>query len=324
MKKIFEALITACMALSLAACSNPVDQIISPTQGSSTVNQSSTESSNTESSNTESSEESSKESSIQESSEDESSSSDQSGTSLEEYILTDDIRSLVKQIQKSGEGVLDFDIKAEDDHTVVYEYTYVDQLSDSKVQSAKKTIDETLKASESTYISSVEYFEQETGVDGIILIMRYINADGTNVYECSFDKSGYISGSNNESSSSVPTGTSLEEYVLTDDIRSIVEQIQKSGEGILDFDIKAEDDNTVVYEYTYVDQLSDSKVQSAKKTFDEKLKASESTYISSVEYIEQETGIDGIVIILRYINADGTFIYECSFDKSGYISSSEQ
>lgn len=305
MKKIFAALLVTVMAVSISACNSPT-QTPSQVSGSSEASVASSE----------------PESSVEESSVD----SSKKYQSLDEFIKSDEAQQVVDQVQETAGDVMTFELLVEDGNKLIYQYTYNEQM-DVDMDALKDGVNSLT----SMYASSAEAIEQMVNVEDPYLVIRYMNADDTLIYEKAFnadsveessdDEPSYDESSYDESSdddaSSYLTGTyaSIEEYIQSDEAHQVIESTQETLEGVAVFDIKAEDENKLVYEYTYVSAFNDDTVDAMSSSLEDTFSDSsyDSIYSSVAEYIESVVDIDNAVVVVRYLNGDGTVIFETEY-----------
>ena len=103
-------------------------------------------------------------------------------------IASDEFQSEIDTVKKSYSSVFDIEAFAEG-NTIVYQYTYVNQLSDSQVENAKETISEdTLRNAAKTVIQSMSsYFDEPD----LAVSYRYYNKDGSLIKQCDFARSEF-------------------------------------------------------------------------------------------------------------------------------------
>ncbi len=101
----------------------------------------------------------------------------------------------------------------------------------------------------------------------------------------------------------------LETYVNDND--EVKQEIENVGKGTgLDLTIK---DNTVTYTYKYDVTYKDDQVKVMKESLKTAIQNSESTFQSIISQLEKETEIDGISVVVEYINGDDSVIYSQEF-----------
>lgn len=101
----------------------------------------------------------------------------------------------------------------------------------------------------------------------------------------------------------------LETYVNEND--EVKQEIENVGSGTgLDLTIK---DNTVTYTYKYDVTYKDDQIKVMKESLEKAITRSESTFQSIISQLEKETEIDGISVVIEYINGDGSTIYSQEF-----------
>lgn len=189
MKKFFAVLLCAVMAASATACANLSAGNSESSKAESAVSQASEE------------ETSAPETTKEESSEAESSTSIMFGN-IQEYLEYPSTQKSLESAKESAESVNLFTVECyADDDTLVYEYKYIKQLPDVSIDQV------------------VEYFKKSTDIleSGMVPVMKelvtyvdetdpkikvvYLNADGSELYSITFDKSILDEESTDESSS---------------------------------------------------------------------------------------------------------------------------
>lgn len=189
MKKFFAVLLCAVMAASATACAN--------------LSAGNSESSKAESAVSQASEE---ETSAPETTKEESSKAESSTSimfsNIQEYLEYPSTQKSLESAKESAESVNLFTVECyADDDTLVYEYKYTKQLPDDSIDQVVeyfKKITETLEAGMVPVMKDLVAYVDET--DPKIKVV-YLNADGSELYSITFDKSILDEESTNESSS---------------------------------------------------------------------------------------------------------------------------
>ncbi len=119
--------------------------------------------------------------------------SDSSKTSSKQYATLkeclDDPNSLtgIEEVKKASSDVLDIDVKA-DGNVLVYDYTYRTQVDESLLPSVKSTLDKSLEATESTFVTLADTLQSQIEEDIEIKVV-YRNADSEIITEKTFEPS---------------------------------------------------------------------------------------------------------------------------------------
>ena len=119
--------------------------------------------------------------------------SDSSKTSSKQYATLkeclDDPNSLtgIDEVKKASSDVLDIDVKA-DGNVLVYDYTYRTQVDESLLPSVKATLDKSLEATESTFVTLADTLQSQIEEDIEIKVV-YRNADSEIITEKTFEPS---------------------------------------------------------------------------------------------------------------------------------------
>lgn len=105
--------------------------------------------------------------------------------------------------------------------------------------------------------------------------------------------------------------TTLAEWVKSDEVKTVIDSIASSAEG-MQIEFKADGEDVLVMCYTYDEQL-DLSDEEAKKTveeyFDSALEQQASTFTNMRDEINKEYKLSVKTIRIEYINADGTMIF---------------
>lgn len=315
MKKIFAALILSAMVMvSFTACSQGND--------GSPLNSIKESISGTESSKPNTSEVSEvSETSVKEGTSSKSSSNKQYAT-LDEFVKSNEAKKVIESTQETAGDMMDFELLAEGEN-LVYQFKYTDM-----VDIDASNFSNYLSAYESTYKSSAKYIASIVDVSDPHIVLRYLNADNTLIYEAEFDQNGSINEVNSNSPESSEESSSLtssptvagdkydtmDDFVNSEFANQIVESTQKTAGDIMDFELVSENDTKLVYMYTYNDQ-----VDIDPEYFSDYLSDYEDTYISTVKYLKQLVTFDNPTVALSYVNADGSLIYSAEFDENGLV-----
>ena len=189
MKKFFAVLLCAVMAASATACANSSAGNSESSKAESAVSQASEE------------ETSAPETTKEESSKAESSTSIMFGN-IQEYLEYPSTQKYLESAKESAESANLFTVECyADDDTLVYEYKYTKQLPDDSIDQVVeyfKKITETLESGMVPVMKDLVAYVDET--DPKIKVV-YLNADGSELYSITFDKSILDEESTDESSS---------------------------------------------------------------------------------------------------------------------------
>lgn len=105
----------------------------------------------------------------------------------------------------------------------------------------------------------------------------------------------------------------LKTYIESDTFQSQLDTYKSSFGSTLDIEVKAEE-NKLVYEFTYKTQIDDSVLDSVKTQLDSAFTSMSSTFEEIANQLKSEIKIDNPVVVVKYLNADGTTITEQSFE----------
>lgn len=322
MKKAFKFLAIfaamAVMAFSAAACSNSSEGS-QPSAGSSvSAQQSQADESKDEQSSQD--EESTEESSEEESSEEES--SDEEKMTFAELFSEPQFRDKLNELQEqltSSNPALTCEITIEGDSTLLITMRFNEQQT--IIPSDLTTLEKATDVAGTQFVSFIEGAEELTTTEDITVKVVYLNADGSSVYEKTYDKyfvPAEESSEPEESSNPIQTSgltpagefASLDDYIndprVQAQMESAMETVKSNG---LDMTYYSEDGTKFVYDYRYTIDITEAQKSAVVKSMD-----SLSTTMAYVaKSIEDETGLTGISVITRYRDKDGNLIGEKEF-----------
>lgn len=105
------------------------------------------------------------------------SSSEKPYATLEEYLATPANQEGINKSKEVAQGVMEIDVYA-DNGCLVYDYRYTFTLDDAAVSTAAATLDASLDATESTFVSLARAMQSQIEEDVYITVI-YRNGDGT-------------------------------------------------------------------------------------------------------------------------------------------------
>ncbi len=310
MKKIYKIL-TVCSAailivLCFGACKNDGNNESSKTSGQSSVSQKSDEdSSEPESSESEPGEESSK------------SSVSATPGSLREAFENETYKSqLDSMLDSLSNDSVEAEMSLVDDSTVALTCTFTEYIESAEMYADElATSTDAVKAN---FINFIKQIETSFDMEGVSLIIRYNNSDGTTIYEKTYtsaddDDDNYdISDVNTSSYSGIKIAT-LDELMnqsyMQDMIDSQIEQYQTQG---INADVYVEDETKLVYECMYDTVVTEEQAEQ----LEEMLESMSSTYEGIANSIQQYIEQPGISVIVRFKDGNGDVIAEKEYFQS--------
>ncbi len=101
----------------------------------------------------------------------------------------------------------------------------------------------------------------------------------------------------------------LEEYINSDsDLKKEVESFSTDN-----MTVKVKDNN-LTFEYKFEDmELTDDLRTTLKAEIEKQMDTQDSQFENIAKEMEDETGISGIKVVVRYVESDGTVLYENSY-----------
>lgn len=119
-----------------------------------------------------------------------------------------------------------------------------------------------------------------------------------------------------ETSAGTQTASSLEEWLETDDVKTMVDTMDKAVNG-LKIEMVADGKDVLVLRYTYEDQVDiadEAAKQKMVEYFDQQIEAQKSNFTPMFNTVEQQTGLKLSKLRIEYVNADGTEIYSTELE----------
>ncbi len=221
---------------------------------------------------------------------------------IDDYIEVN--KKSIDELKAQFEGVLGLEVYSENGDTLVYEYTYLQDMDDvTDVSAIEKTIDQ----STAQFLLLIDQLKDYTGLSSPKVCARYCNVDGSLIFEKTYDENSKVP--ENASGSAVLSYKTLEEFVNSDAIQNSLATSKKQFEDVMDVEILAEG-NSLIYQYKYLEQIPEDSLDTIAETLSESFEASESTFEYVADLIETTVGIDDATVVIRFLNADGKVFYE--------------
>ena len=225
-------------------------------------------------------------------------------STVEEYVSDPAVRTDIEaQINMDGTG-LHLEIGASG-NTLIYSAYFDEQLTvnDPKQHGEiTESLAESCTVNAAAYLQLAEDLKTVIAADEIAVRICYFNADGGQLYHCTYDKCG-------------KTESVAARFLQTDIQSSLSEEIAASEGSGVGMSVYAAND-ALVYDYTYSEQL-DLSDPAIRTQVEEALAAAcneaSATYVGIAAELRSVAHGDNIRVQLIYRNADGSIIYTCTF-----------
>ena len=262
-------------------------------------------------SSAEASAESSAESSQNSTAQDESSQQTPSSSVSLKDFFTDEQKEALEKQNSTDQYTLKLDIV--DNNKIIYNVTLSSQISDDDLDDFKAGLVESLD--DSSFSAIIDAIETGSGLRGIVLSVRYLNADGSVIWEKEYVNTN-PSSSASVSDAKLPDVKpgefkDLQEFYNDSRVRTFFDSLcQSYSNNLMDVSVKVEDKSFIIV-YTYkMDVVSGNSEQEIKTT----LEANKDTYNSLLVYLRAVTNDDSVKFIMRYLNVDGSLVTEVVYD----------
>ena len=105
---------------------------------------------------------------------------------IEDYIASDEIQEQLESVKSSlvSSGI-DVDVIGED-NKLIYVYTYSDQFDEDAVDALAEQLESAMSTQASTFEDVAASLKEKTDVEDPIVEVRYVNADGSEIYSQEF------------------------------------------------------------------------------------------------------------------------------------------
>lgn len=233
---------------------------------------------------------------------------DDSLSSVSDWYDSENCKFTTKMLQAAYGDVLDFYFEVEEPGVIIYNYQYKEpvDIDDAVLQAY---FDTQLDKESETFVDSIKGFRDTNKVYVTAVRINYFNQDGTLLYTKDFTDD-YVPGQT-ATQPLLPKYDSLEAWLASPEKELIVETINRQYDGTITTDFLA-DGNTLIMNYTYVDQLdcSDLSEEDLKALYEAMMTPEFLDSISSIYQSFEDSydlTLDDIQIIYR--NADGTILY---------------
>jgi hypothetical protein len=105
---------------------------------------------------------------------------------IEDYVASDEIQEQLESVKSSmASSGIDVDVIGED-NKLIYVYTYSDQFDEDAVDALAEQLESAMSAQASTFEDVAASLKEETDVEDPIVEVRYVNADGSEIYSQEF------------------------------------------------------------------------------------------------------------------------------------------
>lgn len=106
--------------------------------------------------------------------------------SIEDYVASDEVQEQLESIRSSmASSGIDVDVIGED-NKLIYEYTYGEQFEEEQVEAVAEQLESAMNAQASTFENVAASLKEATDVKDPIVEVRYLNADGSEIYSQEF------------------------------------------------------------------------------------------------------------------------------------------
>ncbi len=228
--------------------------------------------------------------------------------SLEEYLSADEVVETLELMQEQYADAMILDVMAED-NKLVYQYKYTMQMSDAALEDMEQTFEIMMDGVSSTNAQILEEINKYVDVENPVIVYRYLNADGTLIYEYEFDENTEVSSGSVDDFLSVE---SVEDYINLDSVQASIESMREQYASTADIDVTAES-NKLIYSFTFLSQIDDSTASAFAEQCDSQVDTFSETYGYIAETLNTILGKDDSIVAVRYYNADGSLLWEKEF-----------
>ena len=223
---------------------------------------------------------------------------------VEEYLSDPSVRTEIEAQLNAGDSGTRVEVSA-DGNTLIYSAYLAEQLtaSDPKQHGEiTKALAESCTANADVYLQLTEDLKTVVDADAIAVRICYYNADGTQLYHCTYDNCS--------------KAESVSARLLQDDMQTaLAEEIAVLADRGMNMSVYAAND-VMVYDYSYSDllDLSDPAIRTqVEETLAAACSEASATYVGIAAELRSVAHGDNIRVQLIYRNADGSIIYTCTF-----------
>lgn len=241
-------------------------------------------------------------------------------STIAEYAASDEIQA---EIDALNEGLSAQGMKVEvtgEGNQLVYTYTY---SPDTNTEGFEELLAEGLASQADTFRSVAASIPLYVDVEDPLVVVRYLDADGNEIYSARFDSEGgnSLSGQESEESASQqetaatdsPVSgkySSIEEFAASpevqDEITGINESLESQG---MTVEVVGEG-NKLIYNYYYTELVNQEGLGEA---LEEGLTAEADTFSDVAASISEAVDVENPVVVVRYIDANGEVIHSQEF-----------
>lgn len=225
---------------------------------------------------------------------------------LEDYCKNH--KDLMDQITSAAES--DDHMSAEvSGNTINWTYAYTDEYDEATRNNMAIDIKSAIGSYEKTFTALISSVESQSGIKDVKMHVLYKDKAGNEIYYCDYDKDGMTGESEvvqDESGSA-----SLEEYnAKTGYVDSSMKAAVAADAEHMSYSLSG---NTVTMVYKFDDVYTEEQIASAKSSIESAISGQESNFTRLVDVFENASGIDEVLLRVRYVDAADTEIYSKDF-----------
>ncbi len=109
---------------------------------------------------------------------------------------------------------------------------------------------------------------------------------------------------------------SIDDYLADPNVQSVLDTAKEQYKSLYDIDVYSEGDNVLVYEYKLLDQIPNDSLKTIKASLKSQMKSRGATLKPLMRELKGYVDVEHPEVKVKFINKDGTEIFDYTFDES--------
>lgn len=105
---------------------------------------------------------------------------------LKNYIESEDFQEQLDSMKTSFGSMIDVDVES-DENKLVYIFTYKTQIDDENLDAVKEQLETSFNSLSSTYEGIANSMKKDVGISDPVVVIKYNNADGTEIFSTEYN-----------------------------------------------------------------------------------------------------------------------------------------
>lgn len=108
----------------------------------------------------------------------------------------------------------------------------------------------------------------------------------------------------------------IDEYLAHPSVKAVLDNAKEQYKSLYDINVYADGDNVLVYEYKLLDQVPNDSFKALESSLEKQMESQAALIKPLMRELNAYVDIDDPKVTLRFLNKDGSKIFEYTFDSS--------